>query len=113
MPTTTINGKNRTSTRLYNASKFELNARYLMALQQCGAGENDAAVYATMLVDLAVTPIRAGWLRLEEEIGLEEILLGEQIIGKNIDLEKAITMDMPESAMVEGSVGLSVQGDTR
>jgi hypothetical protein len=104
--------QNRTLTRLYKASEFELNARYLMALQQCGAGENDAAVYAGML-DLAVSPIHAGWTRMEEEIGLEEILLGEQIIDENIELERAITMDMPESAMVEGRVGLSVQGDTR
>jgi hypothetical protein len=50
---------------------------------------------------------------LEEEFGLEEILLGEQIIRENINLDEAITMEMPESATVEGRVGLSVQGDTR
>ncbi len=99
-------------TRLRKASEFDLNAKFLMALQQCDTGINNADVYAGML-DLAVSPIHAGWTKMEEEIGLEEILLGEQIIGKNIDLEKAITMDMPESARVEGRVGLSVQGNTR
>jgi hypothetical protein len=98
-----------TLTRLRAASEFELNVKYLMGLQQCGAGENDAAVYAGML-DLAASPIHAGWTKLEEEIGLEEIQLGGEIIAENIELEKSIT---PESETVDGRVSLSVQGDTR
>jgi hypothetical protein len=61
-----------TLTRLCKASEFELNAKFLMALQQCGAGINDAAIYPYMF-DLAVRPIHMGWTKMEEEIGLEEI----------------------------------------
>jgi hypothetical protein len=78
-----------------------------MAQQQCGEGKNDAAVHAGML-DLAVSPIHARWTKLEEEISLEEILLGDQI-----ELEKRITLGRPKSTTVEGHVGLSIQGDMR
>jgi hypothetical protein len=76
--------KDYTLTRLHKASGFELNAKYLMALQQCGTGINDAAIYAGML-DLGICPIHAGW-KMHEEIGLEEILLADCIIGENTDL---------------------------
>jgi hypothetical protein len=50
---------------------------------------------------------------MEEEIGLEEILLGDRIIGKNIDLKKRITLRSNKSTSIDGRVALSVQGDTR
>jgi hypothetical protein len=83
-----------------------------MALQQCGAGIHNSAVYAGML-DLAVSPIHAGWTKMEEEIGLQEIVLGDCIIGENIDLEKRITLGSKESLKIDSRVALSVQGDTR
>jgi hypothetical protein len=51
--------KDYTLMRLCKASAFELNAKYLMALQQCSTGINDAAIYTGML-DLAVSPIHVG-----------------------------------------------------
>jgi hypothetical protein len=50
---------------------------------------------------------------MEEEIGLEEILLGDCIIGENIDLKKRITLRSNESTSIDGCVALSIQGDTR
>jgi rubredoxin len=103
-----------TLTRLRKAGNFELNAQLLMALQQCGQGENDAAVYAGML-NLSVSPIHAGWMRLEEEIELKEIQLGEIIINENIELERKMTIEnkIRHNNTAAGCVGLLVQGDTR
>jgi hypothetical protein len=103
-----------TLTRLCKAGNFELNAQLLMALQQCGQGEDDAAVYAGML-NFSVSPIHAGWTRLEEEIGLKEIQLRETIINKNIKLERKMMMEnmIGHNNTAAGRVGLLVQGDTR
>jgi hypothetical protein len=104
--------KDYTLMRLRKASELELNVKFLLGLQQCGAGINDAAVYAGML-NLAVGPLHAGWTKLEQDIGLQEIELGGSIIEENIELEKTITLGSKESIKVEGRVVLSVQGDTR
>jgi hypothetical protein len=51
--------------------------------------------------------------KMQEEIGLEEILLGDCIISENIELEKRITLGSKESMEIDGCVTLSVQGNTR
>jgi hypothetical protein len=100
------------------AHAFCLNTRLVLALQQCGGGELDAAVHAGML-DLGVNPMHSNWQEVEQEIGLCEIQLGEKIVAENLELEVEATKEKGvrekggEYPVHEGRVGISVQGDTR
>jgi hypothetical protein len=73
-------------TRLQPTNSFELNTQFVLGLQQCGGGSNEAAVYTAML-DLLMNPYHNTWTKIEEEIAVAEVELGKQIVSDNIKQE--------------------------
>jgi hypothetical protein len=63
-----------------------LNIRFVLGLQQCGGGKANSAVHAGML-DLAMSPFKKTWQKVEEETGIVEVKVGNKIVDQNIQLE--------------------------
>jgi hypothetical protein len=66
----------------------------MLGMQHMGYGERDASILAGML-DLSVSPMQTAWSRIEQEIGVEEIKLGKQIVVENVKLEAELTSTEP------------------
>jgi hypothetical protein len=81
-----------TWTRLLPTAAYELNVKFVLGLQQCGGGEADSAVHAAML-DVAVSPFKKTWYKVEEEIGIVEVEVGKKIVDQNIRLEITMTKE--------------------
>jgi hypothetical protein len=77
-----------TYARLRKASCFDLNAQLLVLKIQCmGRDERDASILAGML-DLAVVSLmQSAWSRIEQELGVDKIKIGKQIVENNAKLE--------------------------
>jgi hypothetical protein len=88
-------------TSILPAKSYALNTRLLLALQQCGGGENDAAVHAGML-DLGINPMHSNWQEVEQEIGRSKIKLGERTVGENLELEVQATKEKGEFTVHQG-----------
>jgi hypothetical protein len=81
-------------TRLKPASHFELNSQLVLGVQDMGCRERDASILAGML-DLSISPMQSAWSRIEQDIGVEEIKVGKQIIIENVKLEAELTGTEP------------------
>jgi hypothetical protein len=92
--------KNARWTSLLPTASYELNLRFVLALQQCGGGEADSAVHAGML-DLAVSPFARTWQQVEEEIAIVEVEVGKKIVDMNIQLEIKKTKERQQSIVVD------------
>ena len=86
--------------RLQPASRFELNTRFVLGLQQCGGGPKDAAVHAAML-DLSIDPFHNSWSKIEEEIAVVEVELGKKIVKDNVRQEAKTTLERKKVLVAE------------
>jgi hypothetical protein len=66
-----------------------------------GCGERDASILAGML-DLSVSPMQSSWSRIEQEIGIDEIKIGKQIVDDNAELEARLTGSEPFTERLNG-----------
>jgi hypothetical protein len=90
---TTKKWKETTWTRLLFITAYKLNLRFfILGLQQCGGGKADSAVHTTML-DITVSPFKKTWHKVEEEIGIVEVEVGNRIVDHNIGLVIKQTKD--------------------
>jgi hypothetical protein len=63
-------------------------------MQYMGCSEKDASILAGML-DLNVSPMQSAWSRIEQEIGVDEIKIGKQLVVDNVKLEAELTGTKP------------------
>jgi hypothetical protein len=47
------------------------------------------------MIDLAVSPMEMAWSQIEQEIGIDKIKLGKQIVERNVKLEAEIAGTKP------------------
>jgi hypothetical protein len=90
-----------TYTRLTKGSCSDLNICLGLGMQHMGCGERDAAILAGRL-DLTVSTMETAWSRIEQEIGVDEIKLGKQIVECNAKLEAKITGTEPFTNRIDG-----------
>jgi hypothetical protein len=98
--------KDATWTRLQPVAAYQLNIRFVLGLQQCGGGEADSAVHAAML-DLGVSPFKATWQKVEEEIAIVEVEVGKKIVDDNIKLEIKLTKERDLGVLIDRMHGRS------
>jgi hypothetical protein len=67
-----------------------LNLQFVLGLQQCGSGEVDSVVHTGML-DITVSPFKKTWEKVEEEITIIQVEVGQKIVDQNIQLEIKVT----------------------
>jgi hypothetical protein len=66
-----------------------------------GCGENDVSILAGLL-DLAVSTKQLAWRKIEQEIGVQEIKIGKQIVEDNAKLEAELTGTEPFTNHLDG-----------
>jgi hypothetical protein len=90
-----------------NSGDFELNRRYQLGLQLCGAGRQDGSVIAGML-KLNVNPLRRRWTGIQETLAKAIIKVGTEVLEENLHIECQL------SPIGEGGrFALEVASDTR
>jgi hypothetical protein len=52
------------------------------------------------MLDLAVSPFKKTWQKVEEELGIVEVEVGKKIVDKNIQLEIHKTKERQQSIIV-------------
>jgi hypothetical protein len=100
--------KETTWTRLLPTAAYELNVRFVLGLQQCGGGESDSAVHAGML-DVAVSPFKKTWYKVEQAIGVVEVEVGKKIVDANIQLEIQKTKERDSGIISDRLHGRSLE----
>jgi hypothetical protein len=71
-------------------SDYSMNLKMVMAMQQLGCSQTGAAVVGGMLL-IAPNVFNGKWTPMEEELAKIQVSLGEDIIDKNIEKEKALS----------------------
>jgi hypothetical protein len=95
-----------TWTRLIPTASYEFNIRFVLGLQQCSSGEAGSAIHAGML-DIAVSPFKRTWEKVEEEIVIIEVEVGKKIVDQNIQLQIKLTKEKQQSILFEQMHGRS------
>jgi hypothetical protein len=71
-------------------NSFDLNIRLVLAMQETGGGQAEAAVTSGML-DLCSDAMSNSFTTVEENLCVQERRLGQQQLKENIELEKSLT----------------------
>jgi hypothetical protein len=97
---TTKQWKETTWNRLLPTAAYELNIQFVLGLQQCGGCKADSAVHARML-DIAVSPFKKTWQKVEQEIRVVEIKVGKKIVDQNIQLKIKKTKEKQQGILID------------
>jgi hypothetical protein len=88
--TTDVIEKESSYVLLLPTANCALNIRMVLALQRLGSGQASAAAVGATMLGIFPDAFHSKWTALEEVIGKTQVLVGTNILTKNIEQEKAL-----------------------